>query len=109
MCAGWRRPSVPLGWRSGMSACWGTTFRKADASAGALALASEFFPAVRYPWLESLIEESRTHHGPELTDQLRALLGSAELPDSERFGALCLAGYLGDPGLAADVKFAWEH
>lgn len=88
---------------------WEARLRNGDASAGALALSREFSPAVRHTWLEMLIEEARSHHGPGLTEQLRVLLRSPELPDTERFGALCLAGYFGDSGLAADVRFAWEH
>ncbi|MBI3408597.1 MAG: hypothetical protein HY040_09605 [Planctomycetes bacterium] len=87
---------------------WEARLRNGDAAAGAWALSREFSPAVRDPWLESLIEDARTHHGLPLTEQLRGLLRSKELDDQQRYGALCLAGYLADPHLAADVKFAWE-
>jgi hypothetical protein len=88
---------------------WEARLRNGDASAGAMALSAEFCPAMRNPWIESLIEEARTHHGPRLKEQVRSLLRSAELKDGERFGALCLAGYLGDPGFASDVAVAWKH
>jgi hypothetical protein len=82
--------------------------RSGDARAGALTLSWEFSPAVNDPWIESLIEEARVHHGNHLTDQLRVLLRSTGLSDQQRRGALCLAGYLGNPALASDVRFAWE-
>lgn len=82
---------------------WEARLRNGDAVAGALALSTDCFPAVRYAWLESLIEEARTHHGAGLTEQLRTFLRSRSLSDEHRYGALCLAGYLGDPGLAADA------
>ena len=87
---------------------WEARLRNGDASAGAWALSGRFYPAVRYSWLESLIEQAQTHHGSPLTEGLRVLLRSPEFQGPGRFGALCLAGYLGDPGLAADVKIAWE-
>lgn len=93
----------------GNATMWEARLRNGDASAGALALSHKFFPASRFPWLETLIEEAQTHHSSVLTTGVRALLKTVELPDTKRFGALCLAGYLGDPNLATDVKFAWEH
>ena len=68
-----------------------------------------FFPGSRFPWLESLIEEAWTHHGNRLTEQLRSLLRLTGLDDKKRCGALCLAGYFGDPSLVSDVQFAWEN
>lgn len=88
---------------------WEARLRNGDAVAGALALSADFFPAVRFAWLESVIEEARTHHGTRLTGQLRTLLRSTSLSDEHRYGALCLAGYLSDSGLAGDVRFAWEN
>ena len=88
---------------------WEARLRNGDASAGALALSREFFPAVRFSWLESLIEEARMHHGNSLSEHLRVLLGSTSLSDQQRYGALCLAGYLGDPTMASDVGLAWEN
>jgi hypothetical protein len=88
---------------------WEARLRDGDASAGVLALSNEFFPRMQHSWLESLIEEARTHHGARLTQQLREVLRSRDIGDQQRHGALCLAGYLGDPELAADVKVAWEN
>jgi hypothetical protein len=80
-----------------------------DAMAGAKALSREFTPAVRNSWLEALIEQTRSHHGPALVEKLRSLMTADDLDDRLRSGALCLAGYLGDSGLAAAVKTAWEN
>lgn len=93
----------------GNRSVWEARLRNGDAASGALALSGRFYPAMRYSWLESLIEEARTHHGPRLTNQLHHLLRSPDLSDRERFCALCLAGYLADPALANAVKFAWEN
>jgi hypothetical protein len=93
----------------GNSWVWEARLRNGDAVSGVLALSGRFYPAMRYSSLESLIEEARTHHRTRLTDQLRTLLRSATLTDRERFGALCLAGYLGDHELSADIRFAWEN
>lgn len=83
--------------------------RNGNARAGVFVLSEKFYPAKRFPWLESLIEEAQTHYRPQLTDELRTLLQSSSITDQERKGALCLAGYLGDAGLAPDVTMAWEN
>jgi hypothetical protein len=87
---------------------WEARLRNGDALAGAWALSNQFYPAVSYSWLESLLEQAQSHHGSRLTEGIRMLLRSPEFQGPGRFGALCLAGYLGNPELAADVKIAWE-
>ena len=68
----------------------------------------EFYPAIRNTWLEALIEQARTHHSLQLVEKLRTLLTADGLDDQLRAGALCLAGYLGDPSLAGAIKVAWQ-
>jgi hypothetical protein len=84
--------------------------RNGDALAGsrALLLYSEFAPAGRDAWLETLIEQAKAHHSPRLVSGLRSLLTTDGQDDKIRGGALCLAGYLGDPCLADAVRTGWD-
>jgi len=83
--------------------------RNGDAVAGAKALSREFYPAIHHTWLEDLIEQAHTHHGPELVEKLCALMTADNLDDRLRDGAFCLAGYLGESSLAGAIKVAWEN
>lgn len=92
----------------GETRLWEARLRNGDAQAGARALSRKFLPAVRASWLEELLEEAKRHHGASLIADLSTLLRSSDLKAPERFGALCLAGYLGDAALGEDVKDAWQ-
>ena len=83
--------------------------RNGDVAAGARALAEEFYPAIRHPWLEALIRQAKFRHGPELERRLIELLAQKDLDDPVLSGALVLAGYLGESQLATAVRGAWEN
>lgn len=82
--------------------------RNGDAVAGAKALSPRFYPFGRYAWLESLIDQARTHHAVELLAGLDSMLTADVADDGLREGALCLAGYLGNSILADAIRFAWD-
>jgi hypothetical protein len=83
--------------------------RNGDALAGsrAFAISRRFHPASSYAWLESLIGQAKAHHFTRMVDDLCQLLAADGQDDQARSGALCLAGYLGDPRLAEAVRSAW--
>jgi hypothetical protein len=82
--------------------------RNGDAVAGVKALSREFYPAIRHTWLEALIEQAPTYHGPKLVEKLQSLMTADNLDEQLRNGAFCLAGYLGDSSLAGAVMVAWQ-
>lgn len=89
-------------------AIWHARLRVGDAIAGARALATDFFPRANYPWLESLIDNAATMHNAHLVTTLVQTLESPTSNNSERHGALCLAGYLGDARLKPAILAAWN-
>lgn len=83
--------------------------RNGDALAGARALSQEFFPAIRFDWLETLLSQARSRHGPALAAGLESLLNSTALDERLRTGAMILAGYLADSRLAEPLRAAWKN
>lgn len=83
--------------------------RNGDAVAGAKALSHRFYPSRQHAWLESLIDQARTHHAVELLAGLDSILTADRADDGLRNGALCLAGYLGISDLAGAITFAWDN
>ena len=96
---------------SGAPGCervWQARFRNGDPVAGARALSLRFFPAVTFPWLESLIGNTKSLHRGQLVTGLKAILTANNLDDQLLRGAFSLSGYIADSDLAPFVKIAWE-
>ncbi len=90
----------------------GAMFRNGNAWGGILYLArlgrADFPPAVKSPWWDDMVQIARTHHMPQLKEQLKALLSDAALAVENREGALLLAGYVGLTELAESVVTCWQ-
>lgn len=88
---------------------WGARLRNGDVRAGIRGLSARFFPETTYPWLEALIEQARNRHGARMTAELESIMLSDGLDDTQRSGALSLAGYLGGPSLSQGVAVCWKN
>jgi hypothetical protein len=86
---------------------WVPQLRNGEPAAAATRLSTRFFPDHGHALVESAVEEARTRFQSRFAERLRDLLRSKDR-EGRTFGALTLAGYLADPQLADDIKFASE-
>jgi hypothetical protein len=86
---------------------WEARLRNGDVRTGIRLLCTRFFPGTTYPWLEALIEQARNRHEARMTAELQSIMLSDGLDDTDRSGALSLAGYLGGPSLSQAVAVSW--
>jgi len=81
-----------------------------DAAAGVIALSRPdwFPPAVSDRSLDAVLSRALHRHRQTLIEDCKRILQNATLTESERSGALVLAGFIGDPVLALPIRTAWE-
>lgn len=83
-------------------------FRNGDA-AGAARYCYHVGPDSRSSDREALVQHVKQAFGRKFVEGIDTLLRSSSLSDRDMVGALHLAGFIGDPDLAAAIRSAWER
>ena len=60
------------------------------------------------PWMDIQIEHAKLRHDAKLSKDLDGFLRRKDLNGPTRVGALCLAGHIGNPGLARAIEICWN-
>ena len=81
--------------------------RNGDTSGGT-ELCVTLGPGISDPWRDVQIEHAKLRHGTKLSRDLDDFLRRKDLNGSIRFGALRLAGHIGDPSLAHAIEVCWN-
>lgn len=81
--------------------------RNGDTSGG-IELCVTLGPGISDSWRDVQIEHAKLRHGTKLSRDLDDLLRRDDLNGSIRFGALRLAGHIGDPSLAHAIETCWN-
>jgi hypothetical protein len=86
---------------------WQALFRNGDV-AGGLNVCRDAEPGVGAVWRDRQIEHAKRRFGANLRKVIDRLLRQSDLEQGARIGALRLAGYLADPGLAEAIEASWN-
>jgi hypothetical protein len=79
-----------------------------DAAAGIIEFSREFAPRVNDKDLDAVLSRTLHRHKQKLIKDCADILKKASLTESDRHGALVLAGFIGDASLATPIRVAWE-
>jgi hypothetical protein len=89
---------------------WPARLAQGDAIAGTYELSGQelFWPSVRSDSLANILKRATTYHYRRLVSGCEKMLRKPDLPGAIKWGALCLAGFIGTDELSTSIKIAWD-